>query len=89
MGPKRIIIIFNIFSVNSGPSDLINYSVDVLFYTNYSIEFYAQLIVNIDFRKAYLKLLNLRVIGLNVSDMGSTSQQIGKNRQLIYYIFFV
>lgn len=66
------IVIFNIFSVNSEPSDLINYSVYVLYYTNYAIGFYAQLIVNIDFRNAFLKLLNLRVIGLNVSDMGST-----------------
>ena len=66
------IVIFNIFSVNSEPSDLINYSVYVLYYTNYAIGFYAQLIVNIDFRNAFLKLLNLRVIGLNVSDLGST-----------------
>lgn len=70
------IVIFDILTVDSEASDLINYSVYVLYYTYYAVGFYAQLIVNSEFRTEFLKLLNLRTIGgLGKIELGTTKER--------------
>lgn len=61
------ILIIIVFSVNSKPSDLVSYTFKLLYYTYYTVGFYVQIIVNSEFRNEFLKMLNLRVICLEVN----------------------
>lgn len=40
------------------PSSIFEYISDVLYFMNYAISFYVQVVVNIDFRNEFLKLFN-------------------------------
>ena len=63
----NFIIYFIVFPVNSEPSDLVIYTLKLVYYVYYAVGFYVQIIVNREFRNEFLKLLNLRIICLEVN----------------------
>lgn len=67
------IAIYDIVTANITVSHLFDYSMQIIYYLYYAIGFYAQCIVNMEFRNEFLRLLNLRPIGTSGTDMGVTN----------------
>ena len=66
------IAIYDIVAQNVTSNDLVSYTIQVLYYSNYSIGFYAHTVVNKEFRNEFLKLLNLKVANVKQSTSNTT-----------------
>lgn len=74
------IVIYDIFTADVTPDDLTDYAVNILYYAYYSIGFYTQMVVNREFRLEFLKLLNLRVIEIPMTEVAVANQNSNFNR---------
>lgn len=65
------IVIYDMVALESG-SQFFDYLTNCLFYLYYASSFYVQLTVNSEFKREFLKLLNLRQMGNNEAELGTT-----------------
>lgn len=67
------IVIYDLISVNTQTSELFDFVVEFLYYSYYASNFYVQLFVNSEFKREFLKLLNLKQIGNYETEIGTAN----------------
>ena len=70
------VVIYDLIVVNNQSTDLIDYTMQLFYYAYFSVNFYAQICVNTEFRNELLRLLNLKVINLSASEAASTVNSV-------------
>lgn len=65
------IVIYDLISVSTQTSELFGFLVEFMYYSYYASSFYVQFLVNSEFRREFLKLLNLKEIGNYETEIGT------------------
>lgn len=79
------IVVYDLISTSVEVSELLDYSVQFLYYTYYATSFYVQLIVNSEFKREFLKLINLREMTAAGTDLGTTkAHDLDQTNSIVY-----